>query len=109
MAPIHSHEQIDRRSLFLAREVARVIDADPDRRGLAKARDVCNRWLSFRSDPVLHEWKATLDKPWEEVRAVLLDPGEEGRRLRQSTPFCGIIPPRRRWELFKEFKAHAAT
>lgn len=106
---MHSHEQIDRRNLFLAREIARVIDADPGRSGLTRAREVCGRWLSSRSDAALSEWNAILDRPWEEVRAVLLDPGERGTRLRQSTPFCGIISPRRRWQLYKEFKAHATT
>ena len=100
-----SHSQIDERSRFLAEEVVRKIDADPH--GLAHARALCARWLASSSaSPDLKRWQGILTRPWAEIRAHLLDPSEEGIRLRQSSPFCGVLSPSERWRVFKEFKRH---
>lgn len=99
-----THEQIEERSLALARAIVSRIDADPGRAGLDKARATCRRWLEERPLPVLREWLEILDRPWEEIRAVLLDPSEEGRRLRQSDPFCGILTPGERWAIYRAYR-----
>ena len=103
-----SHIQIDRRSLLLAEEVTRRIDADPHREGLARARASCARWLAAPSAaaPDLRRWQDILTRPWPEIRARLLDPSEDGARLRQNSPFCGVLSPRERWRIYKEFKHH---
>ena len=80
------------------------IDADPERRGLVHARHVCERWVAqgIRS---AREWLQILDeKPWEDVRALLLDESDEGQRLRQTDPFCGILTPPERWAIYREFQ-----
>jgi len=41
------------------------------------------------------------------VRAVLLDESDEGQRLRQSDPFCGVLTPRERWEIYRQAAADA--
>jgi len=33
---------------------------------------------------------------------ILLDESEEGTRLRQIDPFCGILTPKERWEIYRE-------
>ena len=96
-----THESIDRRSLAMARAIAARIDADPVRSGLAKARAVCQRWYLQRGAPTHKEWLGILERPWSEVRGVLLDESEEGRRLRQSSPFCGILGPDERWAIYR--------
>ena len=103
MSPMRTHQQIDRRSLAMVRRIVEKIDADPDRRGLAHAKQVCVRWVSqgIRSAP---EWMTLLEKPWEEVRAILLDESDEGQRLRQTDPFCGILTPQERWGIYREFR-----
>ena len=102
-----SHSQIDKRSRFLAEEVARKIDADPNGHGLAHARALCARWLALPSaSPDLKRWQDILSRPWADIRAHLLDPSEEGARLRQSNPFCGVLSPHERWRVYKEFKHH---
>ena len=93
----------------MARAVAERIDADPQRCGLDRARAVCQRWAERTASPAVLEWAAILRRPWPEIRAVLLDPSEEGRRLRQSGPFCGILQPRERWLIYKEFAGHDPT
>jgi hypothetical protein len=98
-----SHAQIDARSLAMARAIVSRIDQDPDRDGLAHARATCERWFRACPAPAVKEWLAILERPWEQVREVLLDESEDGRRLRQSDPFCGILSAVERWQIYREF------
>jgi hypothetical protein len=98
---MRTHEQIDQRSLAMAKAIVAKIDRDPTRAGLAKAEATCRRWLEKRPLPVFHEWLEILRRPWAEIRALLLDESELGRRLRQSDPFCGILTPEERWEIYR--------
>ena len=101
---MRTHQEIDERSLALARAVADKIDSDPGREGLLKAKSVCARWFANRPTPAHGEWKTLLEQPWDLVRSALLDPSEEGKRLRQSSPFCGVLMPRERWAIYKSWK-----
>ena len=98
-----THEQIDQRSLALARAVVEAIDKDPSRAGLERARSTCRRWLLQSPSPAAAEWSRTLEREWEAILPLLLDPGEEGRRLRQSSPFRGILSSRERWDIYRRF------
>jgi hypothetical protein len=98
---VRTHQEIDRRSLAMVRRVVAKIDADPERRGLAHAKKVCERW-ALRGIRSAHEWLGILERPWDEVRALLLDESEEGQRLRQTDPFCGILSPQERWQIYRE-------
>ena len=49
-------------------------------------------------------WERVLERPLEEVCAVLTDPSEEARALRQSTPFAGILDPRTRWRIWRSVR-----
>jgi hypothetical protein len=106
---MRTHELIDRRSLAMAQAVAEAIDRDPARAGLARARAVCRRWLADAPSPAVAEWSRILEQEWEAVRVVLLDPGETGRRRRQSSPFCGILSPRERWDLYRRAAHESPT
>lgn len=100
---MRTHQQIDRRSLAMVRRIVAKIDADPERRGLAHAKSVCARWVA-QGIVSAREWLALLDRPWEEVRAILLDDSDEGQRLRQTDPFCGILTPQERWAIYREHR-----
>src|SRR3712207_4057519 len=89
---MHDHHGIDRRSLEMVRRIVAKIDADPSRSGLSHAREVCRRWVK-QGRLSAREWMQILERPWPEIRAILLDESEEGRRLRQTDPFCGILTP----------------
>jgi hypothetical protein len=104
-----THEQIDRRSLVLAKAIALKIDSDPDRNGLAHARQVCKRWLENDANPLLVIWQEILEKTWWEVRSVLLDQSEYSVNLRQNMPFTGILTPKERWEIYKEFEKNETS
>ena len=101
------HQAIDRRSLSMARRIVAKIDEDPSREGLAHARRVCERWLERGNVPA-REWIKILDRPWSEIRVILLDDSEESRRLRQNDPFCGILTPLERWDIYREASIHEA-
>jgi hypothetical protein len=98
---VKTHDDIDKRSLTMARRIVDKIDDDPAREGLDHARQVCARWLSKGNVPA-REWMVILQRPWPEIREILLDDSEEGTRLRQSDPFCGILTPIERWEIYRE-------
>jgi hypothetical protein len=101
---MESHQQIDARSLALARAVASRIDADPEHRAVDEARARCARWRKTAPCADLGLWAEVLCRPWSEIKAVLLDPSEHGTQLRQSNPFCGVLSPRERWTLFRSFR-----
>jgi hypothetical protein len=105
---VKSHQQIDIRGRVLAEHIVQLIDDDPQLRGLEKARQTCIRWQGILPPPQQHcvsEWIDILSRPWGEIRKVLLDPSEEGNRLRQNSPFCGVLSNQERWRIFREFRS----
>ena len=85
----------------MARRIVAKIDLDPSRAGLDRARAVCARWVGQGNVPA-REWVTILERPWPDIRSILLDESEEGNRLRQNDPFCGILTPVERWEIYRE-------
>lgn len=106
---MRTHQEIDLRSLELARAVVARIDADPERRGLERARETCGRWLRTAPAPATEEWSRLLSGDWAEVRLILLDEGEEGQRLRQTSPFTGVLLPSERWEILRRFRDESSA
>jgi hypothetical protein len=104
---MRTHLDIDRRSLALAEAVAEVVDRDPER-FLARARATCCRWVGKHPSAAVTEWQAILEGGWADIRPRLLDPGEEGCRLRQSSPFTGILTCRERWAIYRRFGGETA-
>ena len=98
---MRTHQDIDRRSLEMVRRIVAKIDADPEHRGLEHAKRVCDRWVA-QGIVSAREWQALLQQPWEQVRAILLDESDEGQRLRQTDPFCGILTRQERWEIYRK-------
>ena len=48
--------------------------------------------LSIPTRDAYREWLNVIEQhSFEEVLSLLVDPSEEGTRLRQSTPFAGIL------------------
>ena len=99
-----THQDIDRRSLALARRLVSIIEAQADQEGLQKVRQVCARWLREQDTGPVREWHHLLQQPWPVIRARYTDPGEDGCRLRQNSPFCGLLTPRERWAFFRNWK-----
>ncbi|MFN8612216.1 MAG: hypothetical protein U0931_32020 [Vulcanimicrobiota bacterium] len=95
------HDRLEKRAMVLAREVVRKIDADPRRIGLEQARQRCRLWLEQRPNPYLIHWQELLLQNWAEVRLMLLADTEEARQLRQNSPFCGVLTPQERWQVYR--------
>jgi hypothetical protein len=100
---MRTHQEIDARSLALAQAVARKIDADPVHEGLDRARRVCARWMEDCPSPSCREWMNLLVQPWPVVRRSFLETTEEGRRMRQNSPFCGVLTPAERWHVYRNW------
>lgn len=105
------HLGIDEVSLALARLVAARLRARPELLNLA--RENLSRWRQRNADsPSLlrcyAEWEAILTRPLADICALLVAETEEGQRLRQNSPFAGVLSPAEVWEI-KNRHRHAAA
>jgi hypothetical protein len=100
------HRISEARSLALHVLAVRRIAEDP--RLLDRARDTVARWLSRygkRAPAALLEWKALLERPWEEVAARATAFTEDGARLRQSSPLATLLEEDERRRVYDAFRA----
>lgn len=106
-----SHELLDEISLELGRRTAARLRQQPAL--LALARENLTRWSCLNANaPALlqcyAEWREILNRPVEEICSLLTAETEEARRLRQNSPFAGILSAREVWELKQRFR-HATS
>ena len=100
------HRIIEARSLAMHCLIARKIAADPAL--LDVARRNIEAWSARYGDSpprALDEWRAILERPWPTIAAFITDPGEQAARLRQSSPFAGILRPAERRRVYEAFRA----
>lgn len=87
---MRSHEWIDRRSLALHEAVADTIEAKPELLDIARTN--LSRWLSTNPSLALLEWRDVLEQSsLREVVRLLRSTSERAVRLRQSSPFAGVL------------------
>jgi len=100
------HRVVETRSLAMHCLIARKINAAP---GLLEiARRNLSEWRARYGDsvpPAFEEWRIILDRPWPAIAALITDPGESSARLRQSSPFAGILTPAERRRVYEAFRA----
>ena len=106
-----SHEVLDAASLEMASRIADGLPEHPEWIDFARAN--LERWSRLNAGvPSLlrcySEWQKLLERGVSEVRAILTAETDEGQRLRQSTPFAGVLSPREVWEI-KARHRHATT
>jgi hypothetical protein len=101
------HRRLDERSLALHRLVAQKLQDAPTL--LDKARDNLRRWqeANGRSSLVLAEWERIISGSVGQVVAVLVERSEKAARLRQSSPFCGILTEAERRTIYESYSARA--
>jgi hypothetical protein len=106
-----SHDWIDRRSLAFDLAIAAMVRAQPDL--LRRAQVTVDRWIEQRRPAVpavLLQWQEILSNwPLERILDLLTSFEEEPRRLRQSSPFCGILPRETRLAILKKYEAELQT
>jgi hypothetical protein len=97
MPPKLSHQWIDLVDLAMHRAIARKIRRQP--RLFIRAQRTLARWEKIKRacPPPLREWKQILrDNDMNCVLRIMSRADEEGNRLRQSSPFCGILTEKER-------------
>jgi hypothetical protein len=100
------HRLIEARSLAMHCLIARKIAADPGLLDIARRN--LESWTARYGDSpprALEEWRAILRRPWPEIAALMTDPGETGARLRQSSPFAGVLTQPERRRVYEAFGA----
>jgi hypothetical protein len=101
---MRSHEWIDQRSLALHEAVAARLEAQP--RLLEVARANLQRWLTTSDASVLREWWQLLETaPLPALLVLLRSPGEKSARLRQSSPFAGLLTPQERQSILDAYES----
>jgi hypothetical protein len=104
MQPIYSdHSRLDERSLALHQRIAEKVLADPAL--LDKARDNLRSWQQTEGSPklALAEWEQILSGPTNQIAQFLTEQSERATRLRQSSPFAGVLSEAERKAIYESF------
>lgn len=106
------HRQHDKVSLILAKMIATELSSRPE--WIDAARHNLLRWKHLNGEsPSLvrcyNEWLELLDRPVDDVRQRLIDPGDMGQRLRQNSPFAGVLPPQVVWNVKRRVRDESAA
>jgi len=107
-----NHEVQDSISFELAQRITSGLPQHPEWIDFARAN--LERWsrLNSNSPSLLRcydEWGKLLQRSVSEVCAALTVETEEGQRLRQNSPFAGILPPDEVWEIKSRHRHATAT
>lgn len=100
MQPL-THRTAEQRSLALHGEVARLLREHPELLARARARVEQWRTAGVVDAAWVAAWSEILTLPVGDVIAVLTDPSERARDLRQCSPFAGALAPRDRWRILR--------
>jgi hypothetical protein len=103
------HRRLEERSLALHREIARRIRKNPDLLTGVRDRltaDIRSGRFSVSLTDAMQEWLELLNRSSvEQILELLVDQGENARRLRQSTPFAGILTQEERRRILEEHES----
>ena len=106
-SPVRSHQWIDERSLAFHEAVAAKVESQPDLMQIARAN--VDRWLRQRPLPALLEWQDLLGRESSEViLTILRSRTETAARLRQSSPFAGILTSAERQAILRRYESRRA-
>jgi hypothetical protein len=100
------HRIIEARSLAMHCLIAQKIGRDL--RLLDVARRNRAAWRARYGDEpprALEEWRVILARPWNEIAELITDTGEAATRLRQSSPFAGVLTLSERRRVYEAFRA----
>jgi hypothetical protein len=101
---LRPHRLQDERSLVIHRLIAERIREDPGL--LDQPRTRVAEWLRTGSTRSFYAsaWRDLLDGPFEDLLALLVDPGERATALRHVSPFAGIVDMRTRDRIWREVR-----
>lgn len=101
-----SHRLLEARSLAMHAVIAKKIEGDS--KLLDIPRNNLKRWSARwgKEAPVWYDtWCAIMERPWPEIAAIITEPSEESARLRQSSPFAGVLSAEERKRIYEAFRA----
>lgn len=101
------HEIQDRVSLEMGRRIAAHLPEHPEWLDLARAN--LERWSQRNPDATAllgcyREWLELLSRPLREIQRILTEDTDEAQRLRQNSPFAGVLSPKEVWEIKSRFR-----
>lgn len=105
-APYSSHRLLEARSLAMHAVIARKINRDPAL--LDIPRNNLKRWRARWNENTpawFEEWSGIMARPWPEIAALITEPSENAARLRQSSPFAGVLTTVERKRIYDAFRA----
>ena len=107
-----SHPEIDQVSLELGRRIAERRRRQPELIDFAHANLM--RWSRQNaSAPSLlrcyAEWQQILSQPVDEICTLLCSESDNAQRLRQNSPFAGVLSPAEVWAITSRFRHAPAT
>lgn len=97
---------MDARNLAQSRLISEKIRHQPEL--FHRVEETLNRWKKVQRPfpPCLKEWENILRRnKMEKVLEILTQDNEEGNRLRQSDPFCGIMTQEERLKFLDDYEA----
>ena len=107
-----NHSEIDQVSLELARRVAARLRRQPELVAFARAN--LARWS--RLNPAVPsllrcyaEWEQILARPVDEICQLLGAETDDAQRLRQNSPFAGVLPASEVWAVKSRLRHAPAT
>ena len=101
-----SHRLLEARSLAMHAVIAQKIERDP--KLLDVPRNNLKRWNTrweAEAPAWYDEWCGIMNRPWPEIAAIITELSEEGARLRQSSPFAGVLSAEERRRIYEAFRA----
>ena len=108
IAPYSAHRLLDARSLAMHALTAEKISRDPQLLNIA--RDNLQRWRARwpQSPPAWFEqWQEIMNWPWPRIAALITEQSENAIRLRQSSPFAGVLDTEERKRIYEAFRTRA--
>ena len=105
-ASYSSHRLLEARSLAMHTLIAQKIANDP--KLLSKPRRNLQRWSGrWGGDPPRWAlvWQRILEWPCSQIAALISEPSENAARLRQSSPFAGVLTAEERTRVYEALRA----
>jgi hypothetical protein len=99
-----THRLLEARSLAMHALIAGKLARNPSL--LSKPRQNLENWSARWHHPPrwVREWRQILGLPWQQIAALIAEPSERAARLRQSSPFAGVLTPEERSRIYDAFR-----
>lgn len=98
------HDIIDRRIITMHRVIGRMIENDPKKKLLFRAKSTLRRWQKTSPDYVPYqEWEQILNGDWKDIREKLGEKSDRMQTLRQASPFAGCLPQEVRIRIIQKY------